>query len=254
MMLNVILNVGSGDNPHSLFSQVVSYLKKLGLIDLERECVHDIGLIVAGSKPQPMHFDVASTPDNSKCYDEVMALPNSPAVILLGFSGPIRIGVEKSQVKMISSSDLLYPKCQIEGGVEGEDFVVVGEVEQASIKKKKEYKDEMYVIESEGGFMFKGDFFHAGVPSAALDQEVEMEAWNSVHEILMAFSLEQTEWDSEIAQAKVFERLMEVPHLETITRLHCMVKPKRDEEFMISSGEVGFETVDQDDCSTRNLL
>ncbi len=216
------------------------FLEEMGIIDLERDSIHDIGLIFSGSVPQPIHFDIAKVKANKDCYEEVMGLPNSPAVILLGFSGPIQIGVEKSQAEMVSSDESFYPKCKIKGGVPGEEFVVVGEVEQLSIKMGKEYTDEMYILKSEGGFMFKGDFLHAGYPAATVDQDVEMQAWKSVNEILMDFSANPYLWDKKYGQTDVFERLLAVPNLDTIARLHCMVKP-RDKEFIIESAGIGFD-------------
>jgi hypothetical protein len=217
----------------------VKVLVKLGVIDPTKERVHNIGLIVGGSTFQPFHFDVAKVSKNKDCYDEAMALPHSPAAILLGFSGAIRLGVKDDQVKMLPAGEAHQRTCQIEGGVPGEEFVVAGYREQTSIRMKKEYTDKICIIESDGGFIFKGDFVHSGAPTVA-SAEKEKIAWKSVNKILMDYSVEEDTKDKR-TQEEVFEKLLGVPHLDTVTRFHCMVVPKMDKPFIISPGDIGFE-------------
>ncbi len=226
--------------PYSLFARTVRFLHESGCIDLTKEIVHDIGLLIGGSEPQPFHFDVASVKDvNDKNYYQVMSLPNAPAVSLLACNGLTRIGVEKKCLAQVTEKDAVVRKGRfVEKGRKGEggEVEVAGEIEMVRYMEGGKSKVEtMYIIQSRKGFQFRGDFNHAGMPPLTIDGEGR-KAWNRVNEIVMPLVVHQTKLPSLLEE--VFEKLCEVPSLDQITRLHCMVIP-RNTEFTIPSKYVG---------------
>jgi hypothetical protein len=205
---------------------------------MAKEYVHDIGLIVGGSVPQPLHFDIAKSKKNRKCYDDVMAHPFAPAVVLMPCGArPMRIGFGKSEADLVETEDGI--KCMLNSGSE-ETFRFVGEVEQMVYQEGKDPRlDEMYCVESDIGFKFKGDFIHSGMPPVTTDGE-ESKAWSAVNEILGPLLLHPTRTESGFI--RVFEELCTVPSLHTITRFHCMILPRTRVEFHVPVKDIGYYT------------
>jgi hypothetical protein len=227
-------------NPRSLFARTVRLLHESGCIDLKKEFVHDIGLIVGGSHPQPPHFDAAKVKKiNEEDYEQVMSLPNAPAVALVACKGVTRIGVETNMLSHVTAGrDGVLKKAYIveKGKKKGAEVQVAGEIEMTRYKEDGTSSVEsMYIMQSKKGFIFRGDFDHSGMPPLMLDGEGQ-KAWNRVNEILMPLVVSGSKLA--VLLEEVFEKLCEVPSMDSITRLHCMVMP-RDKDFTIAPEFVG---------------
>jgi hypothetical protein len=77
-------------------------------------------------------------------------------IIGMGEAGPVFLGVQRDEVQQVSMA-----KCKIKGGKVGETFDIVRETEH------------LVVIKGEQGFMFTGDFKHAGVRHSSDDELLE---------------------------------------------------------------------------------
>jgi hypothetical protein len=214
-------------------------LEESGCIDLKKEFVHDIGVLVGGSEPQPLHFDAAQVKDvNDKDYNEVMNLPNAPAVAVMACKGVTRIGVERSMLSHVSVKNEAVKKGYIveKGKKKGAEVEVAGEIDRLRVMEGGDSSmEKLYIIQSSKGFIFRGDFSHAGMPPLTLDGEGQ-KAWNKVNEILAPLVVSGSKAPALLEE--VFGKLCEVPSLDSIARLHCMVMP-RDRKFTIAPKYVG---------------
>jgi hypothetical protein len=231
-------NKSAASKPHSLFARAVRLLHESGCIDLRKEFVHDIGLLIGGLEPQPIHFDVASVQGvNRENYEEVMNLPNAPAVVIRSCKGVTRIGVEKKSLSHVTGSAVKKGRF-VEKGKKGggEEVEVVGETEMMRMKEDgTSSRENLYIIQSRKGFKFRGDFNHAGMLPLTLDGEGQ-KAWNKATEILMPLVMSGEKLP--LLFEDVFEKLCQVPGLDSVTRLHCMVMP-RNRDFTIAPKYVG---------------
>jgi len=216
-------------------------LHRAGVINLRREYIHDIGLIVGGATPQPIHFDIAETAENRKDYARIMDLPNGPAVVVCCFGAQTRLGVRKEDVE-VTLWDVDKGECQMRKSPEGvweDSLKIAGQVDNTCyMNDGKEKEESMYVLESMTGFKFRGDFSHSGIPVPAAAAEDQI-VWNQVLEVLGPLEIKDKVDQTEEEYRDVMERLCSIERLDMICRFHCMVLPK-DEDFTISELYVGY--------------
>ena len=108
--------------------------------------------------------------------------------------------------------------------------------EQTADGDKKCYS--VAILQSETGFVFRGDFKHAGVPIIYGGSVMELNAWKKVQAVLMPVLLDERQ-RYDIGYRLVFNKLCEVASLDAITRLHVMTKPK-DVNFEIPEDTIGY--------------
>ena len=229
----------------SLYSRACAILDKLGLTDCNKEYILVMGLILGGSVTQPIHFDVAKSECNEDMYDEVMNLPNSPASLLLGFGESTQITVELGSIQELEKRGVERYGSVI-GGVEGEQFLIIRQHNVVDQKGETKEEKEVVMLESKRGFLFKGDFCHAGspVPKTA---GVENRAWKKVHNILLPMIIDENKRNEGDYNA-IFTKLCQVPFLDTITRFHVLICPK-NVDFMIPDNAVGVDADDEKEQS-----
>jgi hypothetical protein len=213
-------------------------LSKLGLLNKEKESAHDIGLIVGGSETQPIHFDVPSLSCEEDQYERVMNLPYAPASILLGLRHATRLTIRKSDTTDVERSEL-EETCAVAGGIPDEKFLVVGSQRHTNEEGDRKEETEVVVLESKHGFVFRGDFKHAGSPTVK-SAGVEFTTWTTVlghlRPLLRAYKTNAPKLDFTSA----FTKLCEVPMLNTITRMHVQLIPK-NETIKMPDDAVGVE-------------
>jgi hypothetical protein len=137
-------------------------------------------VVCCGTEDQPIHHDVVAqkyawwvdswdvemNPDEThvwwECsrtkYNAAMCSTHAPGGMILGMgeAGPVFLGVQRDEVQQVSLA-----KCKIKGGKVGETFDIVQETEH------------LVVIKGEQGFMFTGDFKHAGMRHSSDDELLE---------------------------------------------------------------------------------
>jgi hypothetical protein len=222
----------------------------------DKEYAHVIGLIVGGTHHQPVHFDAAEFPGNKENYQRVMEQFNSPASVLLGLGHAVRICVPEDMCDNVHTDNCnIY--CTIKGGIPGEKFVVVEQekaVERLIRKdtgKIYETTKKLFTLESKHGFIFRGDFKHAGAKITT--NEISGPAWEKVHSILYPLTCNGKLRNPKMNEY-IFRNLCDVPHLDTITRLHVAILPK-GEGFQMDENAVGYEVnlgMDNDDDETES--
>lgn len=225
---------------HCLYNRICSLLNTMGIMSTSTEYARGIGLIIGGTEAQPIHFDVPETPTNQDDYKRVMRLPNAPASILLGFGGcPVRICVPEYETNRIYT-DENKRYCELYKGIPDEQFEIVDQESIVQIRKTAgeefvEEKVDVVTLESDHGFIFRGDFNHAGARIAT--DEVTSSTWDMVHDILSPLTFNKLLFAGEFKS--IFTKLCDVPYLDRITRLHVCVFPK-DEAFDMPEDMVGY--------------
>ena len=223
-----------------LFNRVVQCLHMLEICDVDKEEAIEVGLIIGGTVLQPIHFDVAKKKCNEANYDSVMASPYAPASILIGFNNPTRVAVATESIyDSHTAEDELSTLCSIRGGVPNKEVMTLNVedvAEQTADGDKKCYS--VAILQSETGFVFRGDFKHAGVPIIYGGSVMELNAWKKVQAVLMPVLLDERQ-RYDIGYRLVFNKLCEVASLDAKTRLHVMTKPK-DVNFEIPEDTIGY--------------
>lgn len=199
-----------------------------------------IGLIVGGTRIQPVHFDVAETERNRGRLKEALLSAHGPATLLLSLGEAIRIAVRKESVQdMQRDGGELY--CSIVGGRPGERILVVEEDTVKERKKDAEESRAIVVLQSKAGFVLRGDFTHAGAVAVVNAGAAQMQAWKRVQSILMPLVFDE-QLRNEGRNKVVFHELCDVKDLQSITRLHFMIVPKKMPNFFIEDDRVGIES------------
>jgi hypothetical protein len=234
-------------------------LELAGIINPKKETIVLICLIIGGSYYQPIHFDTALDDMNESEYEKAMKETYAPASILLGFDWPVRLAIEASSVKKTdeAQSDLTFPQwmCQVEGGIKNQKFKKVAEVEvvQRAIKEDRTTvpckPKKLVTLQSNSGFRLRGDFCHAGAPSVNTSDEA-ITAWNQVEPLLKVDTYVKNKKTAKSNFEGILKKLMSVPNMDSITRLHVQVKPI-DSKFVIPSNKVGFPDHEEDDEQTE---
>jgi hypothetical protein len=189
------------------------------------EALDDIGLLIAGTEDQPLHHDVARsfTEWVSKVnynaeeeapvpgwevgrreYNMAMVSPYAPSSVILGLGEETKVllGVQRDQIERVKSSG----KCTVVGGT-GKEFYIVRETEH------------LVVIEAERGFMFTGDFKHAGVKNVS-----HMSPENALVELLikqMSTILDDKSLSARAQSTGIVDMLCTFPELNKLCRFHC---------------------------------
>lgn len=233
-----------------MFNKVGLLLVGLGLLDPQKEYVRDVGLIVGGLVTQPIHFDVPEETSNRHNYKDVLELPNAPASLLLGLGSAPRIAIRRrSTFQYVHNASDKKAYCSVIGGNPGELFKVVGHdtvVDRTIVVEKQSEKvittgkrQEIVILESDFGFLIRGDFPHGGAPIMDVPGE-QMRIWSLVQRIFVphyrnAFKKNEAEYE------KVYDKLCDIESLDKITRLHVMIFPK-DVDFDIPDDRVGYDS------------
>jgi len=227
-----------------LFLRTCKLLHQLGIMDMKEEYADAIGLIVGGTDTQPVHCDVAVTAENEAKYEDAMGNKKPPASLLVGFGHAVRIGVLKEDITL-SSDDGWQQQCTVVGADSNDTFCVVSEEHVTHERSNGAYQTtHVAVLESDYGFCFKGDFFHAGAPMVLTPGEQEYETWSKVQRILQPL-LQPTVVDKskqkETDFTTLFPKLCAVPSLNTITRLHVQLCPilADGDTFQVEHDSVG---------------
>jgi hypothetical protein len=211
------------------------------------EYIEAIGLIVGGTKLQPIHYDVAKSRKNQRLYDEVMGMRYPPAGLLLGFGHPVRLGVLKKDIDP-SIDDEEQEQCTVTGANPDYYFRIVSDESVVYQKTNKTtQKTNIVVLEGDNGFCFKGDFYHAGAPMVLTDGLPDVGIWSDTRKILEPLLVPGktvTPKDCE----ETFPKLCVVKSLNTITRLHVQLCPilTDNKEFVIDHNAVGVYTNESD--------
>jgi len=98
-------------------------------------------------------------------------------------------------------------------------------------------------LEDDLGFIFRGDFWHAGAPMSM--SQLDMEVWKQVEYLLMPAVIGNQELTDDEKKA-MFQEFCDVRNFHLITRLHVAVKPK-DIQFTIEPNAVQTHRDDDDD-------
>jgi len=202
-----------------------------------KEFVETIGLIVGGTEYQPIHNDVVKTKANKKMYDDVMAMDNPPAALLLGFAHPVRIGVQKQDVTYCDK-DGSEDFCTVDSSLD-DTFLVVSDKTVFHRRDDRTIQTtDLVTLQGDYGFCFKGNFKHAGAPMVLTPGSPDVAVWNKVRTILQPLVNKELcaedHWD-------VFTKLCNVKSLNKITRLHvelCPILPD-GKKFIIDHNAVG---------------
>ena len=231
--------------PSCLFSRASTLLHQLGFCDLDEEKVFAIGLIVGGTRIQPIHYDVAETEENKEHLANAFSSPYGPATVLLSFSNAIRIVVEKDRVKDLQVQGV-EEYGSIVGGVDDERILVVGNEEVNEEKNNTTTTKDIVILESKTGFIIKGDVTHAGAVCYAESAVAKTHAWKKVQNFLMPLEFDEHQ-RNEIGYRNVFDEFCGVASLDTITRLHFSIGPKDMPNFFIPNDTVGMEEEEEGD-------
>jgi hypothetical protein len=208
-------------------------------MDARHEFVLDIGLVIGGSSIQPLHVDVNKTETNGEIYEEVMGLPNSPALVLLGLKSPTRIAIETAKVSEIVV-DGTTTTCSVTGGLEGDRYTVIGQETLVEEGEMTEDKKNLTIIETPIGYVIRGDFDHAGT-AVVHTAGPERSAWRKVQSILHPILIEKGKRDK-IWYEKAFNEICDVGSLDSITRLVYIIGPKDRKEVFSEDEEEDTET------------
>jgi len=216
-------------------------LHQLGIMNSKMEYADAIGLIVGGTETQPIHCDVVETDVNKDLYDKVMKMDYPPASVLLGFGRPVRIDLRRQEIQdLISHEEGWRKDCRVKGANPNDRFRVVSDGTVIHYKTDKTTDaTNVVTLQGEDGFLFKGDFKHAGAQIVLTPGETEFETWSNVKRLLqplVAFSNKQNAQEYKTT----FPRLCSIASLNTITRLHVQLCPMLDdgEEFTIVPNSV----------------
>jgi hypothetical protein len=199
-----------------------------------------IGLIVGGTESQPIHNDVVKTKVNEDLYEKVMKMDYPPASVLLGFGRPVRIGVLKQDVQDLISHEGWKQDCSVKGANPNDRFRVVSDETVFHQKANKTIQTTNIVtLQGDDGFLFNGDFLHAGAPVVLTPGETEFETWSNVKQILQPLIALSDKLNAETMKT-TFPRLCSVASLNMITRLHVQLCPilEEGEEFIVVPNSV----------------
>jgi hypothetical protein len=230
-----------------LFWKTCDLLHQLGFMNNKLEYVDAIGLIVGGTKLQPIHYDVAKSRKNKLLYDEVMGMRCPPAGLLLGFGHPVRLGVLKEEIEP-SIDDEGQEQCTVTGANSDYFFRVVSDEPVVYQKANKTtQKIDIVVLEGDNGFCFKGDFFHAGAPMVLTDGLPDVGIWSDARKILEPLLVDGKKVTPKDCE-ETFPKLCVVKSLNIITRLHVQLCPILTEgkKFIIDHDAVGVYTDESD--------
>jgi len=216
-------------------------------MDNTKEFVVAIGLIVGGTETQPIHYDVAETPQNKKDYKKVMGMHNPPAGLLVGFGHPVRLGVPKEKTRHIVLTEQGEMKCSVDGAIAEDKFLVVSQ-EICNYRKVDSTTEttNVTVLEAKCGFRFKGDFKHAGASMVLTPGEQEYDIWSKVQKALRPLIFDATKLKDAWHLNNTFTKLCNVQWLNKITRLHVQLCPilQKGQTFRITNNTVAYETDD----------
>ena len=151
--LSITHSISSEELHCTLFQQVAQVLSEFKLLNEKIEYVNEIGLICGGTEFQPVHFDVPADPDEKDRFLQAMHLPNAPAIILLDFGDICQLGVPTTLVPKVVENE--------------ESMKYVGQLEVKEYSDEKEPKmrvRNITLLQSDYGFIFRGDFKHSGAP------------------------------------------------------------------------------------------
>jgi hypothetical protein len=222
---------------HESFSSHANTVPFLGARDLVKsalveekvifpqfETLGDISMLIAGTEDQPLHHDIARAYSqwvskinyNAKEehpvqgwevgrreYNKAMCSPYAPSSIILGMGegAKLSLGVQKDQISQVGEK-----KCMVIGGT-GETFDIVRETKYLA------------VIRTEHGFMFTGDFRHAGVRNVSRQSPD-----NRLLELLndkVTHTLGDESLSSQKQLTKIVDMLCNFPNLNKLCRFHC---------------------------------
>jgi hypothetical protein len=217
-------------HPECLFGRIADILYAIGLVNKKMETIEEVGLLVGGTTAQHFHADIPKDESNEDNYDRAMSHIYAPASILLGFGNPVRLVVEEKDISdtFIENGQT---KCRINGGYEGESFKMIGKLSGG------------VMLEHDRGFIFRGDFWHAGAPMRM--SQLDVGVWKQVENLLMPAVIGNIELNDE-EKKEIFHEFCNVRNFNLITRLHVAVKPK-DIEFTIQPNSVQTYRDDDDD-------
>jgi hypothetical protein len=245
---SVLMLCNLTDYSNCLFNRVSRILELAGIINPQKECIVLICLIIGGWDFQPVHFDTAVDDENKSDYKKAMQGKYAPASILLGFGTPVRLAIEASSVEKptesVSGGTFNEGMCCVKGGIPDQQFHRIADVEvvQRAINDDEKtvtlQHKNMVVLQSDKGLKFRGDFCHAGAPSVHTSDEA-ITAWNRVLPLLKVDTYVKSEKHAKSNFEGILKKLMSVPNMDSITRLHVQVKPINS-KFVIPSNKVGF--------------
>lgn len=217
------------EHPECLFGRIADILHAIGLVNKNKETVEEVGLLVGGTTAQHFHADIPKDKSMKENYNKAMSHVYAPASILLGFGNPVRLVVEEKDI-IDTSTDGVDQLCSIDGGYEGETLKMIGKSSGGVI------------LEVDRGFIFRGDFWHAGAPMRM--SKLDMEVWKQVESLLMPAVIGNVELNDE-EKKDIFHEFCNVCNFNRITRLHVAVKPK-DIQFTIQPDAVQTHRDDDD--------
>jgi hypothetical protein len=218
------------EHPKCLFGCIADILHAIGLVNKKKETVEEVGLLVGGTTTQHFHADIPADESNEEDYKVTMSHVYAPASILLGFGNPVRLVVEEKDISdtFIEGGET---KCRIDGGYEGESIKMIG------------MSNGGVMLEHDRGFIFQGDFWHAGAPMRM--SQLDVGVWKQVENLLMPAVIGNIELNDK-EKKDIFHEFCDVRNFHLITRLHVAVKPK-DIEFTIQPNSVQTHRDDDDD-------
>ncbi len=193
----------------------------------EGETVDEILLIIGGTEDQPIQHDIARQtviyiPNVAEkkweegwehqrlLYNNSIARSDAPSSILLGLqdsAGDVVIGIDREQITFIKNGET---KCRVENG-DGKIYDIL------------QKNMHLAVIKASGGYVFTGDFRHAGVWNIAVQSQEN----DSL--ILLSEKFEKcSSQDKDIKGGKVTEEAVKVmcswPGVSGMSRLHVLTQ------------------------------
>lgn len=227
-------------------------LQRVGLLNMEREEIDDMGLLVGGSEDQSLHHDIcrqwtfwlphrgSKVPPtlgweaNRYAYNGAMADRYAPSSCLVGLGRRhyIFVGVQKDQVEWVDNNNNIHAgknqkrkQCRIKQGLPHQIFDVVRENEQ------------LVVLKVPNGCVFTGDFQHAGVRNVASGSP-EAELLVDVNQRLGAIAEKKIASDAKKAKA-IMNMFCNFKGLDQLCRLHWSTK-LRDSTMVIPRDSIGY--------------
>lgn len=227
-MLSITHSIISEELHCTLFQQVAKVLAGFNLLNEETEYVNEIGLLCGGTEFQPVHFDVPANPDDKESYLEAMRLPNGPAIILLDFGETCRLGVPTTVVPEVVTIQ--------------RDTFLIGQYEVKEYSDEEETKmrvQNITLLQTSHGFIFRGDFKHTGAPLFE-KSHVTQKIWEKAYECLKGHIMDPNRRNARNNKI-VFDKLSEIDKIKEIMRLHVQILPKGF-ELKVRSEDVEVDT------------